>query len=65
MNRTEQKQRPTPDPASNKNRTHCEKGPEMQKVIKITEIHFWPISTKKWPKNDPKWPKNDPKWPKN
>ena len=29
---------------------------EMQKVIKIAEIHFWPnkISTKKWPKNDPK-----------
>ena len=26
---------------------------EMQKVIKIAEIHFWPknISTKKWPKN--------------
>ena len=33
---------------------------EMQKVIKIAEINFWPtkISTKKWPKNDPKWPKN-------
>ena len=32
---------------------------EMQKVIKIAEINFWPnkISTKKWPKNDPKWPK--------
>ena len=26
MNRTEQKQRPTPDLASNKNRTFCEKG---------------------------------------
>ena len=39
---------------------------EMQKVIKIAEIHFWPkkISTKKWPKNDPKQPKNDPKLPK-
>ena len=37
--------------------------PEMQKVIKIAEIYFWPtkISTKKWPKNDPKWPKNYPK----
>ena len=32
---------------------------EMQKVIKIAEINFWPkkISTKKWPKNDPKLPK--------
>ena len=43
---------------------------EMQKVIKIAAIHFWPkkISTKKLPKNDPKlpkWPKNYPKWPKN
>ena len=30
--------------------------PEMQKVIKIAEIHLLPkqISTKKWPKNDPK-----------
>ena len=30
--------------------------PEMQKVIKIAEIHFWPnkICTKKWPINDPK-----------
>ena len=29
---------------------------EMQKVIRIAEINFWPkkISTKKWPKNDPK-----------
>ena len=29
---------------------------EMEKVIKIAELHFWPkkISTKKWPKNDPK-----------
>ena len=28
--------------------------PEMEKVIKIAELHFWPkkISTKKWPKND-------------
>ena len=34
---------------------------EMQKVIKIAKIHFWPNknSTKKWPKNNPKWPKND------
>ena len=31
---------------------------EMQKVIKIAEIHFWPkkIGTKKWPKMTP----NDP-----
>ena len=31
-------------------------GAEMQKVIKIAELHFWPkkISTKKWPKNDRK-----------
>ena len=29
---------------------------EMEKVIKIAEINFWPkkISTKKWPKNDSK-----------
>ena len=29
---------------------------EMEKVIKIAEIDFWPkkISTKKWPENDPK-----------
>ena len=29
---------------------------EMQKVIKIAEIDFWPtqISTQKWPENDPK-----------
>ena len=29
---------------------------EMQKVIKIAVIYFWPtkISTKKWPKKDPK-----------
>ena len=29
---------------------------EMQKVIKIAEIHFWPkkISTKIWPENDRK-----------
>ena len=29
---------------------------EMEKVLKIAEINFWPtkISTKKWPKNDPK-----------
>ena len=50
---------------------------EMQKVIKIAEINFWPqkISTKNGPKmtqndsnlskNDPKWSKNDPKWHKN
>ena len=53
---------------------------EMEKVIKIAEIDFWPKkklapkngpritqNCKKWPKNDPKlptWPKNDPKWPK-
>ena len=39
---------------------------EMQKVIKIAEINFWPkkISTKKWPKNDPKWLKIAQKWPK-
>ena len=29
---------------------------EMEKVIKIAELHFWPkkISTKKWAKNYPK-----------
>ena len=35
---------------------HTNIHPEMEKVIKIAELHFWPnkISTKKWPKNDPK-----------
>ena len=30
--------------------------PEMEKVIKVAEIDFWPkkISTKKWPENDQK-----------
>ena len=39
---------------------------EMQKVIRIAEINFWPkkISTKKWPRNDPKWLKIALKWPK-
>ena len=39
---------------------------EMQKVIKIAEINFWPnkISTKKWPKNNLKWPKIAQKLPK-
>ena len=50
---------------------------EMQKVIKIAEINFWPKQlapknfpkmTQNCPKNDQKlskWPKNDPKLPKN
>ena len=39
---------------------------EMQKVIKIAEINFWPqkISTKKWPKNDTKLLKIAQKLPK-
>ena len=38
---------------------HCKTTTEMQKVIKMAEINFWPkkISTKKWSKNDPKLPK--------
>ena len=37
--------------------------PEMEKVVKIAEINFWPnkISTKKWPKNGPKMTQNFPK----
>ena len=43
---------------------------EMQKVIKIAEINFWPqkISTKNGPKmtqNSPKITQNCPKWSKN
>ena len=39
---------------------------EMEKVIKIAEINFWPkkICTKKWPKNDLKLPKIAQKLPK-
>ena len=44
----------------------CTRMSEMEKVIKIAEINFWPkiICTKKWPKNDTNWPKIAQKLPK-
>ena len=55
--------------SQNKNQESSDRPTEMQKVIKIAEIHFWPkkIAHKNGPKmtqNSPKMTQNGPKWPK-